>query len=157
MFCSSPFAFNLLPPQNMPSKIQVRKVTDPVNLEKVFAIRREVFVVEQSCPPELEWEFEDESNHFLATVDGEPAGASRWRRTDKGYKLERFAVLEKFRGIGVGQELVKAVLSDLPKDATYVYMHAQIQAVSLYEKFNFEKTGPEFEEAGIRHFKMIKK
>ena len=140
----------------MSQKIQVSKVTDPAELEKVFAIRREVFVGEQNCPPELEWEFEDESNHFLAKVDGEPAGACRWRKTDKGYKLERFAVLKKFRGFGVGQELVKAVLADLPPDAVYVYLHAQIQAVSLYEKFNFEKTGPEFEEAGIRHFKMVK-
>jgi predicted GNAT family N-acyltransferase len=141
----------------MSQKIQVRKVTDPADLETVFAIRREVFVVEQNCPPELEWEFEDESNHFLATVDGEPAGASRWRKTEKGYKLERFAVLKKFRGMGVGQELVETVLNDLPQDADYVYMHAQIQAVSLYEKFNFAKTGPEFEEAGIRHFKMVRK
>jgi predicted GNAT family N-acyltransferase len=141
----------------MSPKIQVSKVTDPEILETVFAIRREVFVVEQNCPPELEWEFEDESNHFFATVDGEPAGASRWRKTDKGYKLERFAVLKKFRGIGVGQDLVKAVLADLPADAAYVYMHAQLGAISLYEKFNFEKTGPEFEEAGIRHYKMVRK
>jgi predicted GNAT family N-acyltransferase len=141
----------------MSSKIQVTKVTDPAELEKVFAIRREVFVDEQNCPPELEWEFEDESNHFLAAVNGEPAGASRWRKTDKGYKLERFAVLKKFRGMGVGQELVKTVLADLPADASYVYMHAQIQAVSLYEKFNFVKVGDEFEEAGIRHFKMVRK
>jgi len=141
----------------MSQKIQVQKVTDPADLEKVFAVRREVFVVEQNCPPELEWEFEDESNHFLATVDGEPAGASRWRKTDKGYKLERFAVLEKFRGKGVGQELVRVVLDDLPKDAEYIYMHAQIQAVPLYEKFDFIKTGPEFEEAGIRHYKMERK
>lgn len=135
----------------------VSKVADPADLEKVFAIRREVFVVEQNCPPELEWEFEDESVHFLATVNGEPAGASRWRKTDNGYKLERFAVLKKFRGLGVGQTLVKTVLNDLPEDADYVYMHAQIQAVPLYEKFNFEKTGPEFEEAGIRHYKMVRK
>ncbi|WP_259067403.1 GNAT family N-acetyltransferase [Mucilaginibacter sp. X4EP1] len=141
----------------MPATIQVNKITDSNTLEKVFAIRREVFVVEQNCPPELEWEFEDESNHFLATVDGEPAGACRWRKTDKGYKLERFAVLSKFRGKGVGQELVRSVLADLPADADYVYMHAQIQAVPLYEKFNFEKVGPEFEEAGIRHYKMIRK
>jgi predicted GNAT family N-acyltransferase len=141
----------------MPLTVKASKVSDPADLEKVFAIRREVFVDEQNCPPELEWEFEDESTHFLATVDGEPAGASRWRKTDKGYKLERFAVLQKFRGIGVGQVLVKTVLDDLPADATYVYMHAQIQAVSLYEKFGFEKTGPEFEEAGIRHYKMILK
>ena len=141
----------------MSQKIQVRKVTDPADLETVFAIRREVFVVEQNCPPDLEWEFEAESNHFLATVNGEPAGASRWRKTDKGYKLERFAVLKKFRGMGVAQELVRTVLNDLPQDAKYVYMHAQIQAVSLYEKFNFVKTGPEFEEAGIRHYKMVRK
>jgi predicted GNAT family N-acyltransferase len=141
-------------PEN--KKIQVSKVSDPAILEKVFAIRREVFVGEQNCPPELEWEFEDESTHFLATVDGVPAGAARWRKTDKGYKLERFAVLSSFRGLGVAQELVKAVLTDLPKDAAYVYLHAQIQAVSLYEKFGFEKTGPEFEEAGIRHYKMIR-
>jgi predicted GNAT family N-acyltransferase len=141
----------------MPLTVKASKVNDPADLEKVFAIRREVFVGEQNCPPELEWEFEDESTHFLATVNGEPAGASRWRKTDKGYKLERFAVLQKFRGMGVGQELVKTVLNDLPADAAYVYMHAQIQAVSLYEKFSFEKIGPEFEEAGIRHYKMVRK
>jgi predicted GNAT family N-acyltransferase len=137
-------------------EIKVSKVTDPAELEKVFAIRREVFVGEQNCPPELEWEFEEESNHFLATVDGEPAGASRWRKTENGYKLERFAVLGKFRGFGVGQALVKAVLADLPKDADYIYLNAQIQAMPLYAKFGFEKTGPEFEEAGIRHYKMVK-
>src|ERR1700761_8243677 len=102
------------------SVVKVNKVTAPSDLEKVFAIRREEFVGEQNCPPELEWEHEDESNHFLATVDGVPAGASRWRKTDKGYKLERFAVLKKFRGNGVGQELVRTVLSDLPADADYV-------------------------------------
>ena len=141
----------------MNQNINVQKVTEQSDLDKVFAIRREVFVGEQKCPPELEWEFEEESNHFLATVDGEPAGASRWRKTDKGYKLERFAVQKDFRGKGVGQALVQAVLADLPADANYVYLHAQIQAVNLYEKFNFEKTGPEFEEAGIRHYKMVLK
>ncbi len=141
----------------MSQKIQVAKVTDPADLEKVFAVRREVFVVEQNCPPELEWEHEEESHHFLATVDGEAAGACRWRKTENGYKLERFAVLKKFRGLGIGQELVKTVLEDLPQDGSLVYLHAQIQAVSLYQKFDFIKTGPEFEEAGIRHFKMVLK
>ncbi len=54
----------------MSNEIQVKKVTDPGDLEKVFAIRREVFVGEQNCPPELEWEHEEESVHFLATVGG---------------------------------------------------------------------------------------
>jgi predicted GNAT family N-acyltransferase len=141
----------------MPEKVLVKRVNDPSDLENVFAIRREVFVGEQNCPPELEWEHEEESNHFLATVDGVPAGASRWRKTEKGYKLERFAVLKTYRGNGVGQALVQAVLNDLPSEADYIYLHAQVDAVTLYERFGFQKTGPEFEEAGIRHYKMIKK
>jgi predicted GNAT family N-acyltransferase len=136
-------------------RIQTSRVSEPADLEKVFAIRRQVFVVEQNCPPELEWEFEDESTHFLATVDDVPAGAARWRKTDNGYKLERFAVLGQFRGLGVGQQLVKTVLDDLPADAKYVYLHAQIQALGLYEKLGFKKIGAEFEEAGIRHYKMV--
>jgi len=141
----------------MPQKVEVHKVTAPADLERTFAIRYEVFVVEQGCPPELEHDLEDESVHFLASVDEIPAGACRWRKTDKGYKLERFAVLNKFRGFGVGQEMVKVVLSDLPKDADYVYLHAQTPAVTLYQRFNFEKLGLEFEEAGIKHFKMVRK
>ncbi|MEO8886459.1 MAG: GNAT family N-acetyltransferase [Mucilaginibacter sp.] len=137
--------------------ISVTQVNDGPDLEKVFAIRRQVFVVEQNCPPELEWEHEDESTHFLATVNGTPAGAARWRKTDKGYKLERFAVLKEFREKGVGQELVKTVLNNLPADANHIYLHAQIQAMPLYERAGFVKTGPQFEEAGIQHFKMVKK
>ncbi len=142
-------------PVQKQKEIRVIKVSDKAELEKVYAIRRQVFVVEQNCPPELEWEFEDESIHFLATVDDIPAGAARWRKTDKGYKLERFAVLAEFRGMGVGQELVKAVLADLPADANYIYLHAQIQAMGLYQKLGFEPTESEFEEAGIRHYKMV--
>ncbi len=139
-------------------QLSVERVKNPSEeLEQVFAIRKEVFVVEQDCPPELEWEFEEESTHFLARVDGIPAGAARWRKTEKGFKLERFAVLKVYRGLGLGQELVKTVLEDLPAEAVYVYLHAQIQAMGLYTKFGFIAEGPQFEEAGIQHFKMVLK
>jgi predicted GNAT family N-acyltransferase len=142
---------------SMAQNIEVNKISDDAEkLKTVHAIRREVFVDEQHCPPELEYANEDESTHFLATVDGIPAGACRWRKTDNGYKLERFAVLKQFRGIGVARQMVQTVLNDLPADAGYVYLNSQIDAVPLYEKFNFVAEGPEFTEAGIRHFRMVK-
>jgi predicted GNAT family N-acyltransferase len=141
----------------MQNKVEVKTVTDPEDLEKVFAIRKKVFVEEQNCPPELEWEFEEESTHFMGSVDGVPAGAARWRRTDKGYKLERFAVLKGFRGNGMGQALVRTVIDSLPEDAQYIYLNAQLGAIGLYEKFGFVKEGPQFEEAGIQHYKMVLK
>jgi predicted GNAT family N-acyltransferase len=137
--------------------IRINKVDSELELAHVFEIRREVFVVEQDCPPELEWEFEEESTHFLARLDELPVGAARWRKTEKGYKLERFAVAMAYRGKGVGEALVAAVLADLPNDASYVYLHAQVQAMGLYRKFGFEPEGPQFEEAGIQHFKMVLK
>ena len=139
----------------MENNLQVIRVTEQEDLDKVFAIRHKVFVEEQECPPELEWEFEEESTHFLALVNGSPAGACRWRQTEKGYKLERFAVLKEYRGQGVGQELVRTILGDLPGNAKYVYLHAQLSAIGLYTRFGFEKAGDQFEEAGIQHFKMV--
>lgn len=139
------------------NNIEVNKVTTEDVLEKVFNIRRIVFVDEQNCPPELEWENEDVSTHFLATIDGEPVGACRWRKTDAGYKLERFAVLQAYRGRKVGQALVAAALADVPADAEYIYLNAQLDAMGLYAKFGFVAEGPQFEEAGIQHFKMVKK
>ncbi len=136
--------------------IQITKITNQEQLDKAFHIRRIVFVEEQNCPPELEWEDEDVSTHFLATINNEPAGACRWRKTDAGYKLERFAVLKAYRGRKVGQALVTAALADLPEDATYIYLNAQLDAMGLYAKSGFVAEGPQFEEAGIQHFKMVK-
>jgi predicted GNAT family N-acyltransferase len=141
----------------MSKEIIARKVTERADLKKAFAVRKQVFVIGQNVPIELEMENNDVSTHFLATVDGQPAGAARWRQTENGYKLERFAVLDEYRGLGVAQAMVRAVLNDLPADAPMVYLNSQIQAVGLYEKFGFEKSGPEFEEAGIKHYKMILK
>lgn len=137
--------------------LEVIKVSNQEQLEDAFAIRKAVFVEEQNCPPELEWENEEVSTHFLALLGHRPCGACRWRKTDKGYKLERFAVLKEFRGKRIGQAMVAAVLDDLPEDHPYVYLHAQLDAVSLYSKFGFAIEGPQFEEAGIQHFKMVKK
>jgi predicted GNAT family N-acyltransferase len=135
--------------------IEVIKVDNETELAKVYKIRTTVFVEEQNCPPELEWENEEVSTHFLATSNQIPAGACRWRQTEKGYKLERFAVLPEFRGKGVASKMVQTVINDLPESATYIYLHAQVSAMPLYLKANFVAEGEMFEEAGIQHYKMV--
>lgn len=126
------------------------------DLQKAFAIRDTVFVHGQHVPARLEHEDDDIAHHFLATVGDIPVGAARWRKTEQGYKLERFAVLEEYRGKGIAAAMIKTVLADLPEDATYIYLNAQLDAVPVYEKNGFVKIGEQFEEAGIQHFKMEK-
>ncbi len=144
----------------------VLPITTPADLEATFAIRRAVFVVEQNVDAREEYEYEEESRHFLARTDTEDgrteSGTARWRRTEKGIKLERFAVLAQFRGQGVGKALVRAVLDDVfsQQPQTYdplesIYLHAQVTAMPLYAGFGFVPVGPMFEEAGIQHRKMV--
>ena len=64
--------------------MQIEQINNMVDLESAFAIRKKVFVEEQKCPEDEEYEYEEESTHYLATIDGVPAGTARWRRTDKG-------------------------------------------------------------------------
>ncbi|WP_291784574.1 GNAT family N-acetyltransferase [Cecembia sp.] len=140
-------------------KISVEKVLNKEQLDKVFQIREDVFVIEQEVDPAEEYdEFEETSTHFLAKLDDQSAGTARWRFTEKGIKLERFAVLKAMRGKGVGQALVKAVLEDISShpesNGKKCYMHAQLDAIPLYAKFGFKQVGEMFEECNIFHYKM---
>lgn len=144
------------------ASIRVIKISEPSQLDLAYQIRREVFVEEQKVPEAEEIdEFEKDSFHFLAFLDSEPAGAARWRFTDKGVKLERFAVKKELRGKWIGSYLVSAVLKDIEQHQNtpgkQVYLHAQLNAVPLYLKFGFQKEGDIFEECDIKHYKMKKR
>lgn len=138
--------------------IAVDKIIDKKALQSAFEIRKEVFVQEQEVPENEEYDqYEDTSVHFLATYKGQPAGTCRWRVTENGIKLERFAVLKQYRGKGVGEALVEACLSDLKpvRNNRKVYLHAQEHAVPFYEKVGFFTFGERFYECDIPHFKMM--
>ena len=139
--------------------IEVKKFTfdNSELMEIAHQIRHVVFVIGQNCPEELEWEYEEESTHFLVLDNGESVATARHRKTDKGYKLERFAVLESEREKGYGKIVLKEILDDLSDFKGLIYMHAQKQVLPFYEKLGFKKGGEEFEEAGITHFKMYLK
>ncbi|MEM6785512.1 MAG: GNAT family N-acetyltransferase [Bacteroidota bacterium] len=124
-------------------------------------IRHDVFVVEQACPPEEEWDAYDAvATHLLGIVDAHPAATARWRVVDTSggpaAKLERFAVLEAFRGRGLGRALVAATLADAEAAGHRRFaMHAQAHLAAFYAQFGFRRTGPEFDEVGISHVTMV--
>ena len=120
-------------------------------------IRHKVFVIGQNCPTDLEWEFEEESTHFLLFKNDKAVATARHRKTNNGYKLERFAVLESMRGKGYGHIILKAILEDIKNFSGVIYMHAQSDVMPFYKKMGFVTSGNEFEEAGIMHYKMILK
>lgn len=133
--------------------LMIKKIQTEQELREAHALRFEVFVVEQEVDRELEYEFEEESTHYLALWNGEAAGTARWRKTDKGVKMERFAVKKEYRRNGIASALITEMLKDIPA-VTLVYLHAQEQAIPVYKKNGFEIYGSRFYEAGIPHFAM---
>jgi predicted GNAT family N-acyltransferase len=138
-------------------KIKISLVTTKEQLDQAFMIREQVFCIEQNVDRNIEMdEFDQSAKHILAIVDDKPIATARWRFTDEGAKMERFAVLKEYRGKGIGKKLVKFVLSKLKKQE-YIYLYAQESVLKFYDKCGFETVGSRFYEADIPHKKMVYK
>ena len=137
-----------------PERIQVHIIESDDELTQAFAIRREVFIIGQAVDEKIEMDaFDANATHILATVDGKPAGTARWRITGEGSKLERFAVLDRYRGLGVGRRLVDFVIQRIDPHLP-AYLNSQVAVIPFYKKMGFVVEGPVFYEADIPHRRM---
>lgn len=142
--------------------MRVHEATSDADWQAVRAIREAVFVQEQSCPPEEEWDAHDAADardrtvhHLLGTLGAEPVACARWRPVGDVAKLERFAVLVPFRGRGLAREMVAAALAEARSAGfTRFALHAQSHLAGFYAGFGFVSHGDRFDEAGIEHVKM---
>lgn len=133
--------------------IIVEKVDNQKQIEIAFEIRKKVFVIEQNVSQERESMDDEDAIHYVATVNGEPAGAARYRKMEKGAKIERIAVLSTFRGKRIGKAILSKILDDL-KNEEKVYLYAQVNASQFYIKNGFRQTDNYFLDAGIEHVEM---
>lgn len=145
------------------TQIDITPVQGDDEWEQARRIRTQVFIEEQDCPPEEEWDGHDEtSRHVLGRVDGEAVATARWRTVPHDEeivaKLERFAVLPEHRGQGCGTQLVQYVLEDARRASFDIFLiHAQSHLQDWYEDLGFTSTGRTFDEAGIPHVEMVKR
>lgn len=148
--------------------MEIRPVTSDAEWLQARAIRQRVFVEEQACPPEEEWDEHDwdgaqaDARHVVGYLDGEPIATARWRIAEWNgepvAKLERFAVLAEHRGCGRGRRLVRHLIDETRRDGQRVFfLHAQTYLERFYRGFGFEPVGEQFVEARIPHVRMIRR
>ncbi len=122
--------------------------------QRLSAVRRAVFIVEQHVPEALEWDDDDaRSIHALAeSRTGLPVGTARL--LPDGH-IGRMAVLREWRRSGVGAALLRSLLGEAAsRGHRIVRLNAQVRAIGFYERFGFEAHGPLFDDAGIPHRAM---
>ena len=126
--------------------------------EAMSAIRREVFIVEQHVPEDLEWDGLDvDCVHVLAQdiTQKRPVGTGRLVADGQ---IGRMAIHKDYRRMGIGHKILQHLLELAKRDGhTEVYLHAQLYIVDFYQQAQFEKTGDTFIDAGIPHIKMTRK
>lgn len=62
--------------------IEIKKIlfNNKNEIQKCFKIRKKVFVEEQNCDPKDEYEFEEESTHYLLSKKNTPLATARYRK-----------------------------------------------------------------------------
>jgi predicted GNAT family N-acyltransferase len=123
-------------------------------LPELRAVRETVFVEEQKVPIEDEWDALDpECVHVVArTLDGMPIGTGR---LTPEHKIGRMAVLREWRGRGVGDALLHALIDEAQERGWRdVSLNAQVSAIEFYLRHGFQPYGDRFWEAGIEHQAM---
>lgn len=127
------------------------------DLTTCFALRHEVFVLEQDVPIAEEQDALDATaTHVLATEAGTPLGTARIVFTGGTAKVGRVCVVQAARGTGLGAALIKAciaIAADTP-GIQQVKLGAQLHALGFYEKLGFTAFGPVYDDAGIDHRDM---
>jgi len=135
-------------------EITIRVTAWPEAAPRTMPLREAVFVREQGVPPTLERDVHDaESSHAIAeTADGTVIGTGRMLPDGR---IGRLAVAAGWRGRGIGGQILEALIAEAQSCGfPEVFLHAQTQAESFYQRHGFIAEGAVFEEAGIAHRMM---
>lgn len=131
-------------------------------LYDLYALRTEVFVVEQNCPYQEVDKKDRSSIHLLGySPKGELVLVARVVPPGISYKelsFGRVAVKLTYRSKGYGHQLNKKLIefirSRFPKNA--IRISAQSHLKSFYESHGFKKVSEEYDEDGIPHIEMLR-
>lgn len=114
----------------------------------VMCVRSAVYMAEQACPYEEEFDGNDFSaTHLLGYVGSEPAGCLRIRYFADFAKIERLAVRHEFRHTRLSFQLVRAGFEFCRmKGYRRLYGHSQKRLLNFWGRFGFKPLDgrPEF-------------
>jgi predicted GNAT family N-acyltransferase len=138
----------------IPTDFRVEPADYQTDFKDLRLVRETVFVAEQQVPIEEEWDdLDPKCRHVIARdLADQPIGTGR---LTPEHKIGRMAVLQAWRGRGVGDALLVALMDQARALGwTEVSLNAQVSAESFYARHGFEPVGGRFMEAGIEHQAM---
>jgi predicted GNAT family N-acyltransferase len=122
-----------------------------------FALRREVFVIEQRIAEAEEFDAHDlTARHLVAVKAGGVVGTLRLIAEAEAVRIGRVAVAQAMRGQGIALRMMRhAMQHEAAVGRTRFHLHAQIDKVGFYQRLGFVVEGEPFDDgSGIMHLAM---
>ncbi|MGI9356189.1 MAG: GNAT family N-acetyltransferase, partial [Rhizobiaceae bacterium] len=106
---------------------------------KVAAVRAATYMAEHHCSYDEEFDGNDFScTHMLGEIGGEPSGCIRIRYFASFAKIERLAVLPRFRKTGMAEDLIRAAIGICRKKGyRHVYGHCEQRVRRIWMRHGF--------------------
>ena len=127
-------------------------------INDIFSLRSEVFIVEQECVYQDVDGRDEKADHVLLVINNKLVGYTRVFNENIYFKEASFgrAVVKKtHRGEGYGHLLVKKSLEHLKKNKqSPIKISAQSYLKDFYSSHGFLVKGKEYMEDGIPHYAM---
>jgi predicted GNAT family N-acyltransferase len=141
---------------NRRTKVRIARSFD--DLLMVYSVRSAVYIAEQECPFAEEFDGNDHcATHFIGFIKGEPAGCIRARFFHDFVKLERLAVLKRFRRSTLAFELVRFGINHARrKGFGRIYGHSREGLEAFWARFGGKPIGADrhLTFSGFRYTEM---
>jgi ElaA protein len=126
-------------------------------LYSMLALRQEILVVEQQSPYS-DLDFVDQTaSHLLAKTGAEFVAYARCTRPSEERAFASFGrvvVSKRYRGTGLGKELVQRSLARLGEESCDIIIGAQLYLEKFYSHFGFVRDGEPYDDVGVPHLRM---
>jgi len=138
--------------------VEIRRPRDEEELAAALALREEIFAGEQGVRVAADRDGLDPEALQLVAVEDEILGTCRMLIEPGGTaRFGRLCVRASARGRGVAAALLEASEREArAAGAVRIGMHAQTDALPLYERAGYTPYGERFDEEGIEHVGMEK-
>jgi predicted GNAT family N-acyltransferase len=139
--------------------VTMRVARDEAEIETAKRLRLRVFCEEQGVSPEEELDgLDDDAIHVVGLDESGVIATCRLRFVEDGTcKLERMAIDERLRGLGVGAKLLAGAEGEArERGASTIVLNAQRRAEGFYAANGYLAEGGTFMSAEIEHVRMTK-
>ena len=136
---------------------------EPLQIQAMFALRQNVFIVEQDCPyPDIDGQ-DAAAHHLLGWNGGELVATLRvfesYKDYDNNASIGRICTHESARKLGLGKVIVSKAIDYIENDfqKSSIQIGAQLYLKRFYQAFDFKQVSEIYVEDGIDHILMLRK